>query len=722
MEANFTPSKCRDPVCRDNSSHMHCPFCAKTEIYHDTKILEAHYYVKHVDKGIDFAGLKILRCSDHCDIIGLIKGEKKFRGAHWHCYKCKNGFNRRNEAIKHYKTHFRHPGTTFQINISQNVARTDDINFSSETTTAEKSLLLSMNGLSAIILNGQGIGDSEGTCAMTNVSESSGEVETAAIMIIEEDPYGVSSVVNTEEIEDNIYEDLKLNLKAHIKKLKDKEILEKALEEEIRELKAQLLTHKKELEKAHQREEKLLKQLNKSVNTKQEELPLSFQNQPFERSQQQIIQFQIQKQSVQSPALILDAHSGFLSQTVPVPVSVTAEPTLKPYMVTSSTTTSTHQSLPSFSENSLTLKDSDFLSLMSRKSSNQLNKAPLIVTVSQVNRVPKINSTSSSGTDNLLSYTGGLGQPISMVSIPVLTSVQKGSQILSECNLASTQKTTLSPSVICSVPSNQVPGTHLGLKGMPSCFTFMHAVPAGIDLASIPSQNSHINSVSSSVSSMSKAYNVGESPSNYYLVQTNPISSGTPYVSSDVSKYMTLSSSSLPITKLYECERISDGLMLAQRSPDNLNMSNISPVVAHTVSVSAFPSFTTKAREHAKNSSDNLVVHVVPVTSSNPENTHSVFTTRGSELPKEALPSFCIPATTERLVKPLSKGSATTGKNAGLTLLEMMESSALEESSVSTVLCASPVVVECTLPSSSSTLCARKRMLNLVNTQNKRIK
>jgi len=66
-----------------------------------------------------FTGLKVLRCCDQCDIVGVIKGEKKFKGAHWHCYKCRNGFNRRDEAIKHYRTHFRNPQTTFQIQIAQ---------------------------------------------------------------------------------------------------------------------------------------------------------------------------------------------------------------------------------------------------------------------------------------------------------------------------------------------------------------------------------------------------------------------------------------------------------------------------------------------------------------------------------------------------------------------------------------------------------------------------
>ncbi|XP_043571565.1 uncharacterized protein zgc:193801 isoform X1 [Chiloscyllium plagiosum] len=122
-EHNYNPVFCQDEKCSSNSkgSHMHCPFCSVTDAYQDPVILRAHYRVKHVDKGLDFAGLKILRCCNHCDIIGTIKEEKKFKGAHWHCYRCRNGFNRRDEAIKHYKTHFRNPHTTFQIQITQEV-------------------------------------------------------------------------------------------------------------------------------------------------------------------------------------------------------------------------------------------------------------------------------------------------------------------------------------------------------------------------------------------------------------------------------------------------------------------------------------------------------------------------------------------------------------------------------------------------------------------------
>ncbi|XP_053862959.1 uncharacterized protein LOC128824972 isoform X2 [Malaclemys terrapin pileata] len=122
-EHRYSPVLCQDDQCaaRIKGRHTHCPFCSISEAYQDPFILRAHYRVKHVDKGLDFAGLKILRCCNHCEIVGTIKGEKKFKGAHWHCYRCRNGFNRRDEAVKHYKTHFRNPHTTFQIQITQDV-------------------------------------------------------------------------------------------------------------------------------------------------------------------------------------------------------------------------------------------------------------------------------------------------------------------------------------------------------------------------------------------------------------------------------------------------------------------------------------------------------------------------------------------------------------------------------------------------------------------------
>ncbi|XP_028829537.1 uncharacterized protein LOC114786524 isoform X2 [Denticeps clupeoides] len=122
-EHTYTPVLCQDKSCRpqEKGVHMHCPLCSVSEAYQDPIILRAHYRIKHVDKGIDFAGLKVLRCCNHCEIVGTIKGEKRFKGAHWHCYRCRNGFNRRDEAIKHFKTHFRNPHTTFQIQVTQEV-------------------------------------------------------------------------------------------------------------------------------------------------------------------------------------------------------------------------------------------------------------------------------------------------------------------------------------------------------------------------------------------------------------------------------------------------------------------------------------------------------------------------------------------------------------------------------------------------------------------------
>ncbi|XP_050410191.1 uncharacterized protein LOC126824840 [Patella vulgata] len=142
----FNPTPCESTSCTYKPPHLHCPFCVRTEVYQDPVILKAHFRVKHVDKGIEFAGLKVLRCCDHCDIIGVIKGEKKFKGAHWHCYKCKNGFNRRDEAIKHYKTHFRNPQTTFQIQITQDLNQSI-AQYNNENQDAANQLVLENNSI-----------------------------------------------------------------------------------------------------------------------------------------------------------------------------------------------------------------------------------------------------------------------------------------------------------------------------------------------------------------------------------------------------------------------------------------------------------------------------------------------------------------------------------------------------------------------------------------------
>ena len=47
-----------DVNCINKSTpHLHCPFCVKTDYYQDPVILKAHYRVKHVDKGAEWAGI-----------------------------------------------------------------------------------------------------------------------------------------------------------------------------------------------------------------------------------------------------------------------------------------------------------------------------------------------------------------------------------------------------------------------------------------------------------------------------------------------------------------------------------------------------------------------------------------------------------------------------------------------------------------------------------------
>ena len=55
-EDNYEPVLCAIPDCPKRLPHLHCPFCPKSDVFHDPVILKAHYRVKHVDKGIDFSG------------------------------------------------------------------------------------------------------------------------------------------------------------------------------------------------------------------------------------------------------------------------------------------------------------------------------------------------------------------------------------------------------------------------------------------------------------------------------------------------------------------------------------------------------------------------------------------------------------------------------------------------------------------------------------------
>ncbi|XP_071181037.1 uncharacterized protein [Mytilus edulis] len=307
-ENNLTPLRCADQRCGDGTLHMHCPFCVKTELYHDPVILKAHYRVKHVDKGIDFAGLKILRCCDHCDIVGIIKGEKKFKGAHWHCYKCRNGFNRRDEAIKHYKTHFRNPQTTFQIQIAQEVypPKYED----EMTSTVVDSTGLSIHPALTEAVMSTSVGHELAAIShptqvsLTNVK--SGEIHTSVaaeetvdssngqthhIMIIQEEP--PTQVIANDEvnIEVNIEEEKEIaedqntdnqleDLKQKYKKLEvEKILLEQSYKSDISELQSQVNELRNEIADYQKREQDYLEQLSVPLDKNIENILKQMENQ-----------------------------------------------------------------------------------------------------------------------------------------------------------------------------------------------------------------------------------------------------------------------------------------------------------------------------------------------------------------------------------------------------------------------------------------------------------
>ncbi|XP_045172227.2 uncharacterized protein LOC123534180 [Mercenaria mercenaria] len=120
-ESNFTPVQCLEIDCAIVDPHMHCPFCAKTDSYTDPSLLKTHYTNRHVNKAIEFAGLRILRCYDICEVAGKNKGCKTFKGGHWHCYKCPNGLDKRNSVYAHYQSHLKNYESSFQIQVAQDV-------------------------------------------------------------------------------------------------------------------------------------------------------------------------------------------------------------------------------------------------------------------------------------------------------------------------------------------------------------------------------------------------------------------------------------------------------------------------------------------------------------------------------------------------------------------------------------------------------------------------
>lgn len=61
-EHTYNPVVCQEENCtgRNKGVHMHCPLCTVAETYQDSVILRAHFRIKHLDKGIDFGGEKIV--------------------------------------------------------------------------------------------------------------------------------------------------------------------------------------------------------------------------------------------------------------------------------------------------------------------------------------------------------------------------------------------------------------------------------------------------------------------------------------------------------------------------------------------------------------------------------------------------------------------------------------------------------------------------------------
>ncbi|CAI9740836.1 protein TAPT1 homolog isoform X2 [Octopus vulgaris] len=291
-ETNFNPVMCLDLSCSNQNPHMHCPFCVKSESYQDPVILKVHYRVKHVDKGIEFAGLKILRCCDHCDIVGIIKGEKKFKRAHWHCYKCRNGFNRRDEAIKHYKTHFRNPQTTFQIQIAQEVTQASNAGAEDQAAThtisqeevsihpvlTEAAILSSPNTdeqntyvsrtSNNILSNGKSPDRAVHVSVAAN--ETVDTTDSQTIMIIKEDITDINNSFTTQIVsnDDVTIFNNKLSEKEYalLQDKYDQLALDKAQQEqdfkaEIEQLKLQIELLNKELSNYQKREQELINQL-----------------------------------------------------------------------------------------------------------------------------------------------------------------------------------------------------------------------------------------------------------------------------------------------------------------------------------------------------------------------------------------------------------------------------------------------------------------------------
>ena len=79
-EDNYEPLLCCGglPACKMTVAHYHCPLCSIHDVYQDPVILRAHFRVKHVDKGVEFAGQFTYLCSSACIYIILLMCQSHF--------------------------------------------------------------------------------------------------------------------------------------------------------------------------------------------------------------------------------------------------------------------------------------------------------------------------------------------------------------------------------------------------------------------------------------------------------------------------------------------------------------------------------------------------------------------------------------------------------------------------------------------------------------------
>uniref|UniRef100_A0A1E1XFT8 Putative myosin class ii heavy chain n=1 Tax=Amblyomma aureolatum TaxID=187763 RepID=A0A1E1XFT8_9ACAR len=305
-EHSFEPIECSSDKCTAQPvPHLHCPFCTKSSVFKDPRIVKAHYRVKHVDKGLYFAGLKMLRCSATCRISGSIKGEKKFRGPHWHCYKCKNGFCRRDEAMKHFETHFKMPQTTFQINIVQDVNEGMGLQSRLDSSTVEHSechmssasdISTDMDSNTAVAVT---VDMTEESSAENPASPSTSETPTTVMIIQEDDTRSLSSdpgcMLKTREedlTEKNIFlQKLLTEFKQQMDNLKARHThSENAMQLEILSLRRQLEKKNTELEQLKKQQAELLSSKTPQLNSSLQKLLKAMQNQHAELLMQQIAQ------------------------------------------------------------------------------------------------------------------------------------------------------------------------------------------------------------------------------------------------------------------------------------------------------------------------------------------------------------------------------------------------------------------------------------------------